>query len=67
MLYFDFCFQVEKHHTVNGVTLHVQKALPKDADGNQRQGGGQGGNFNRGGPGGNFRSKKLIIHEIFLQ
>lgn len=52
---------LEKHHTVNGVTLHIQKALPKDADGNQRQGGGggAGGGFNRGGPGGNFRNQNF--------
>jgi hypothetical protein len=38
---------VEKHHTINGVNVHTQKALPKDFEKGQRppphSGGGGGG------------------------
>ena len=36
---------VEKHHTINGVNVHTQKALPKDFEKvqNKPQGGGGGG------------------------
>ena len=48
-------------HTINGVNVHTQKALPKDGDGSSGGGGGGGnfnggvgrGNFNGGGRGGN--------------
>ena len=47
---------VEKNHQVNGVNLHVQKALPKDHEkGGQNKGGGGGG----GNRGGNFTSNLI--------
>ena len=46
---------VEKHHSINGVNIHTQKALPKDYEKGQ---GGMGG----GGPRqGNFRSSYITI------
>lgn len=40
---------LQKVHTINGVNVHTQKALPKDGGDNQGGGGGRGG---RGGGGG---------------
>lgn len=65
---------VQKVHTINGVNVHTQKALPKDGgqDGGGRNfngGGGRGGHYNggggRGGGGhrggrGNFGGRKDI-------
>jgi heterogeneous nuclear ribonucleoprotein A1/A3 len=46
---------LEKNHTIKGVNIHTQKALPKDYERNQGGGGGGGG---RGGNfgGNNFRN-----------
>lgn len=50
---------LQKVHTINGVNVHTQKALPKDGgqDGGGRNynGGGRGGHFNGGGRGGSHR------------
>ena len=52
-----YFFLVEKHHSINGVNIHTQKALPKDYEkGGQNAGGGGGGGGNRQG---NFRSKLI--------
>ena len=37
---------VEKHHSINGVNIHTQKALPKDYEKGQ---GGMGGGGQKGG------------------
>merc|ERR1712127_477209 len=42
---------LQKVHTINGVNVHTQKALPKDGGNDGGRGGG--GNFNGGGRGGN--------------
>jgi hypothetical protein len=48
---------VEKHHQINGVNLHCQKALPKDSSG--------GGQRNAGG-GGGYRSKFIIYSNLLI-
>lgn len=56
-VYFDLYFiVVQKTHTINGVNVHTQKALPKDGG---QDGGRQGGNFNNNGGnrGGNSRGR----------
>ena len=47
---------MEKHHTINGVNVHTQKALPKDFEKahNKPQGGGGSG-------GGKLLIKTLIF------
>ena len=37
---------LEKHHTINGINVHTQKALPKDFEKGQGGGGGGGNNNN---------------------
>jgi RNA recognition motif-containing protein len=64
--FFILCL-VEKHHTINGINVHTQKALPKEQDRgapmNKMQGGGGGG---RGGymGGGGGRNCKLPIDSL---
>lgn len=60
LIFYLFCL-VQKVHTINGVNVHTQKALPKDGGDNQGGGGGRGGRGggggHRGGRNNNFGSK----------
>ena len=60
---------MQKTHTINGVNVHTQKALPKDYEksGGGNSGGGGGGNIGGGNNrrNNNFSSEYLFYFKIF--